>query len=354
MLRRKLLVILGLLVALWLVAALIAIMLLDGVLRDLDSTSTIAHAGSTRVTGLVASLNEADLLLIQYVQEEEVAPEAMTSAIAGLQGAAEDFAAASADAIAPDVGEQLHASLLLLITTMSELARSTDPTESSDELQRAILASTQAHDDMAAYSQAQHDLVQEREQRLMARFRRTALGLGLTFLLLINGSILMLLRVSTMILQPVEKLVEATRRLGRGDFDCRVDIKQHDEFAELAAAYNALGSELQATEERRLETLHQVATTLNHELNNSIAIIGAQLDLMARKARELRSDDAPMRQIHETLSRMSKTLDALRHIRRIVLTDYSAGIKMIDLERSLEHETVVLGQPEPVADGPRV
>jgi pyruvate-formate lyase-activating enzyme len=45
-----------------------------------------------------------------------------------------------------------------------------------------------------------------------------------------------------------------------------------------------------------------------------------------------------LREIHESLSRMTRTVQALKNVRRIVLTDYVAGVKMLDLEQSAKEE----------------
>jgi len=43
-------------------------------------------------------------------------------------------------------------------------------------------------------------------------------------------------------------------------------------------------------------------------------------------------------QIRESLARMTATLERLKHVRRIVLTDYAEGTKMLDLEKSAAEE----------------
>lgn len=45
-------------------------------------------------------------------------------------------------------------------------------------------------------------------------------------------------------LVPLEKLKVGTKRMARGEFETRVDIKRHDEFGELAAAFNEMAVEL--------------------------------------------------------------------------------------------------------------
>jgi len=91
-----------------------------------------------------------------------------------------------------------------------------------------------------------------------------------------------------------------------------------------------------------MEVLGQVALTMNHELNNVINIIELQLMLVSKSAEG--SGAAPrsgaleghLKQIRESLGRMTKVVDELRHARRIVLTDYTAGMKMLDLHRSAQ------------------
>jgi signal transduction histidine kinase len=160
----------------------------------------------------------------------------------------------------------------------------------------------------------------------------------------ITASVMMMVRMGRMVLRPVERLVEASRRLGREEYDFRVKIRATDEFGELAAAYNRLAEQLSANERRKLETLGQAAVMLNHELNNAGAIIKLQLSLLERQNAGSPAFARALVQIHESLARMTVTLERLKHVRRIVLTDYAggaAGVKMLDLEKSVAEEAGV-------------
>ena len=180
-----------------------------------------------------------------------------------------------------------------------------------------------------------------------ARFRWLVFGLSALFLILLNIYVVALLRMGTLVVRPVEALLVGTRELARERYDYRIAIDSHDEFGELAAAFNSLAEQLQRNEQRKLEVLGQVGTTLNHELNNAIAIIELQLQMLSRKSGGDANMEKYARQIHEGLARMTKTVGALKQVRRIVLTDYVAGVKMIDLERSMEEEKVVeTGEPQ--------
>jgi len=173
-------------------------------------------------------------------------------------------------------------------------------------------------------------------QELYNRFRDQLIALTLVSILAINLSILSLLRMGSMILRPVDKLVAAARELGKENFDVRLQMDSNDEFGQLAQAYNHMAEELEAAERRRMEVLGQVALTMNHELNNVINIIELQLSLVSKRPEDRDAMENHLKQIRQSLGRMTKVVEELRHARRIVLTDYTAGVKMLDLHRSAE------------------
>jgi signal transduction histidine kinase len=178
------------------------------------------------------------------------------------------------------------------------------------------------------------------ERAVAARFKWVVLSLGIVFLLVINAAVLVLFRVAGIVLRPVEKLVAASRELGRERFEHRVEIGRGvGEFDELGRAYNLLAEQLQANERRRLETLGHAALMLNHELNNAMAMIEMQLQLLSRRVTHGEPIESALRRIQEGLSRMGQTVESLKHVKRIVLTDYVEGTKMLDLRRSTEEES---------------
>ena len=172
----------------------------------------------------------------------------------------------------------------------------------------------------------------------IARFRLIVLGLGIIFLVLINLSVILLVRTATKILRPVNALVEATRQLAREQFEHRINLSEHDEFDELAQAYNNLAEHLQQNEKQRMTVLAQVGLALNHELNNAMAIIELQLGMLSRGAGGDLHNERRLRTIQESLTRMKEAVQALKCVRRIVLTDYSPGMKMLDLVQSTREE----------------
>ena len=160
------------------------------------------------------------------------------------------------------------------------------------------------------------------------------LSLALVFVLEINIAVVLILRMAVAVVRPIEKLVEATRELSAGHYDYRVELAQHDEFDELAQAYNVLAENLQANDQRKMEVLQQVALAMNHELNNAAAIIQVQLRRANKEAGGNPALEGQLRQIQTSLQRMTQSVQSLSNARRIVLTDYVPGMKMLDLTKS--------------------
>src|SRR4051794_4352925 len=175
----------------------------------------------------------------------------------------------------------------------------------------------------------------EQMRRLAREFRWVVLALAGCFVVIVNISVLVLVRLAGLILRPVDKLLAATHSLAQERFDTRVQIDGNDEFNHLARAYNSLAERLEANERRRVEVLQQVAVAVNHELNNCVSIINLQLRLVSRYAPDCPGLGNSLRQIDESLQRITSAVQSLKNARRIVLTDYLPGTKMLDLERSV-------------------
>lgn len=237
--------------------------------------------------------------------------------------------------------------LLLLLTTVLAIVLLQDVLRQLDRIGSEPANSGAAEAEMVAANQpsgefdssdvlAHVDPGAAELRTLSARLRWIVLGLALVFLVVINMSVIALLRMGGTILRPLDQLVEASRELARERLDYRVHVEQDDEFGELAHSFNSLAEQLQANEQRKMEMLQQVARAINHELNNVMAIIELQMQMLARKSHGSPATDKYLSEIRASLERMTKAVQSLKNIRRIVLTDYVPGTKMLDLQRSTE------------------
>jgi HAMP domain-containing protein len=347
MLRRKLMLVLGSLIVLLLASAVSAILLLHDVLEDLDhaSTEVVNCTAKPRLVEQAVSGLEADLYRLRG--RRAASPDTALGAAASLGRRVEGLLEPGLlpeDAVG--IAHRLQDLLPELDRHLEAYADADDPAAQDEAISRAIEVSTAMRTDVADLTRIAYEYGAQEYEQVVRKFRGAAIVLGIGFLVLLNVAIVVVLRAATMVLKPLDQLAEASRRLGREEFQHRVAVDRTDEFGELARAYNSMADQLQASEERKVETLQQVARTLNHELNNAISTIELQLTLVDRRKGDDQALAQPLRQIHQTLGRMSRTIEALKRVRKIVLTDYLSGVKMLDLERSVAEDSPS-GQPSP-------
>jgi signal transduction histidine kinase len=127
--------------------------------------------------------------------------------------------------------------------------------------------------------------------------------------------------VSRGIVAPVDRLVAATRRLGSGDLDARVDRTSRDEIGELARSFNDMAEAL-AEASARVSELHQkeiaraqhlasvgeLASGLAHEIKNPVVAITHGLDLVRRRIGPSPAVDPILDEVARELGRIGTTV----------------------------------------------
>lgn len=338
MLRKKLLLILGSLVSLLVVATIAAILLLQGVVYDLEQSTGNHSALEDQISAVDTAITQVEIELRHLHSKTS---RHLDDIINKMDRLREQCALLARNYPFPegrDAAARLEQTLERLEQHIGALATTEDPDLAAADMEKSLLAVVEVRGDILELGRHLHDHVARQGDAVTSRFRFLVQGLAILFLALINISALVLLHVAAMILRPVDQLLHASRELAQEHFDYRVEIAQKDEFQELGRAYNHMASQLQSSEQRRLEILAQVAVALNHELNNAGAIIELQLTLLGRQAGGNAAFETCLRQIHESLARMTGALESLKRVRRIVLTDYGVGMKMLDLQRSVEED----------------
>ncbi len=338
MLRRKLLLILGSLVGLITVVAVGAIWQLQDVSERLNHVNSQAWGTVERVNALSTSMAEIDVELANLQGGRTSRLDPLLDAVERLR--ADALALDSMQVVRQPDCEAMYGRLRSALPAFERhvglLATAQSPELARMHNRAALDSAVELREDILCITRHVRAHAQAEQQALTARFRWVVLGLAAVFLLVINLAAIMMLRMATTVLKPVDRLVAASRELARERFETRVELDQKDEFGELAGALNHLAEQLQQSEGRKMEVLSQVALTMNHELNNAMSIIELQLRLMDRPGEGGPDRERNLRRIRDGLARMATTVRDLKQVRRIVLTDYVAGQKMLDLPRSIE------------------
>lgn len=340
MLRRKFLIIFGSLVALLVCLAVTALWLLQRTLVKLDHVNTESAEIVEQVNRLDNTVAAVEIDLYQLQLSRTSHLDSLIDHVEALRALAEDVSGQYmvGELGAGELVAAMRAHLPVFEGRISSLATAADPALARQYKAEALAEAMRLHETIRKIERLARAHARAEQTELAVQFRRLVLGLAIGCLAVINLTIIFLLRSAAMVLGPVGKLVAACRQLEAERFDHRVHLDGKDEFHELAQAYNHLAHRLAENEQRKMEMLGQVAVTLNHEVNNAAATIELQLSLMGRQAGADAAFSKCLRQIQDSLERMAKTVEALKHVRRIVLTDYVDGVKMLDLQQSVMQE----------------
>jgi methyl-accepting chemotaxis protein len=341
MLRRKLLMIIAPMVVLLLIGAATGIWVLEETLGQMQETNQNDLVTEEKAHEMVDTIRDVRKDVHEMIARDPVQPQVMSAQVDVVAALLEEIRANSpmqGEAMQRTLGE-IAARMPALREMVSGLANSAQA-PAREKLDAALATCNDIDVYGSQLDQGVRDQARAEQEQLSRQFRLRLAILAVASLVIINLSILALLRMGSMILRPVDRLVEAARLLGQEHFQTRVRIDGDDEFGVLASAYNHMAEQLQASEQRRVEVLGQVALTMNHELNNIINIIELQVSLLSRGDGAQGEKRAHLEQIRSSLARMTGVMDSLKHARRIVLTDYMTGMKMLDLERSTQEADV--------------
>jgi two-component system, NtrC family, nitrogen regulation sensor histidine kinase NtrY len=133
---------------------------------------------------------------------------------------------------------------------------------------------------------SQHDVV-------MLERRIIWLAIGVVLIGLVIG-MLMSWWAAARVTRPVKALAEGAREVAGGNWNARVEVRGHDEIAQLARAFNQMTGQLIEQRERlvqaeRVAAWREVARRLAHELKNPLFPLQTTVENLQR-AREHRPD----------------------------------------------------------------
>ncbi len=155
----------------------------------------------------------------------------------------------------------------------------------------------------------------------------------------LTAAVLVSLFVSRRIVEPIQTLSNASRRLAQGLYRERVYLQADDEIAQLAQSVNQLAEVLDQTERRRLALLADVT----HELRTPLATIGGYMEGLVDGV--VSANSATFNLILRETRRLQRLIEDLELLSRVEAGQLPVVARAIDLRPVLEAQ---IAQFEPL------
>jgi signal transduction histidine kinase len=123
--------------------------------------------------------------------------------------------------------------------------------------------------------------------------------------------------------------------------DWRVTLPIYIAYGAIAISVGWLSEQLhwfyeRAIEGERVAVVTQVAITIRHEVNNALAAIMAEAQLLQQAGGLTAEQESALRHVLDMSRRVRDSMDRLSSLTRAPTTDYMPGVKMIDLAKLKE------------------
>ncbi len=150
----------------------------------------------------------------------------------------------------------------------------------------------------------------------------------LVYALTVLSSLVAALLMATYFKKPIQRLLNATRELTRGNYQHQVKIRRNDELGDLSNQLNHLADILHHHEESR----RQWVSDTSHELKTPLAVLQAQIEAMQDGIRKATPEhlDAMMRQV-SSLKKLTQDLADLAQADAQQLKCYFADVNPWDV-----------------------
>ncbi|MBZ0172972.1 MAG: HAMP domain-containing protein, partial [Phycisphaerales bacterium] len=241
MLRRKLLIRLGALVTVYIVGAVVAIFLLQGVLGDLNRAGVESAASAEAIDGLENAVTAARESLEESGLSEPAYRRGVLDAGELVRGA---FNRVSEHPVAVEAGAGCYRRIESMLPGIVPRQEWLDEHGLASWRENAPAFADDLTIEIAHLRQLSRGAAAGQQLDITRRLRNLIVGLTVAALVALNVTIILLLNTGEMIVRPVEALVEHSRELARERFGHRVERPGVKEFGELADSYNMLSEQL--------------------------------------------------------------------------------------------------------------
>ena len=163
------------------------------------------------------------------------------------------------------------------------------------------------------------------------------IGLGLTFLLIGYGAVQWLFR-------PIRTIRESAARIGRGNFDHRIENIRHDQLGDLASDINKLAGDV----ESMLDAKRALLLGISHELRTPLSRMQLALEFVEDKehAASLKAEIAEMEKIVVSLLEAERLNSRHAQLNRVDVDVCSLVNELVDDFFARERQRIRVELPE--------
>ena len=146
-------------------------------------------------------------------------------------------------------------------------------------------------------------------------------------LVAIGSALLVTFFLSKRILAPIKVLTQNARRLGKGDFSQRVQVKGKGEVGELAQAFNSMADDLERAELLRRNMVADVA----HELRTPLTNLKGHLEAVQDGV--IKADTETISSLEEEATLLSRLVDDLQELSLAEAGELKLDVQSEDITR---------------------
>ncbi len=210
-----------------------------------------------------------------------------------------------------------------------------------------------AKEDPTRWGSVKIGLSMEETQREVRETRTLLFLIGFVSLL---GGILGATWLAKRITTPIEKLVNGTKHISRGEFDLKIDINSKDEIGNLAVNFNDMSHQLQLLRKRmeeankrlvqveKLASIGHISTGIAHEIRNPLTSVKLNIQKLSEKKDLDEYDRSSLEISQEAIAQIEKFIKELLNFARVpkLNLDWFSVEQIVDGSLKMIAETMEL------------
>jgi signal transduction histidine kinase len=152
------------------------------------------------------------------------------------------------------------------------------------------------------------------ESAMAGFYAKVVAGILCCVIILPAGWLILLTRRS--LIEPIQTLVEATRRIGQGRLDHQVHLPGRDELSQLAQQVNEMASRLSDHQERlmrsrELAAIGEICAGVAHGMRNPLAGIRTSAQVLSRRLTDLPEEQQRIAELIREIDRLEARIASL-------------------------------------------